>query len=232
MKKDKYIWGALLLIFTAVLVIGFVMMANSCGSITIDPASTSLSRTTNQPTVVFNPKTGEPIVLNSTDAATADAHGAGYKGPADSKGNIDGSSPKVKLGDASGEGGDTGISWSAVLNPAQPLLWVGLICILGGGFLIWKVALTPGLIAIGSGIGFMAAAVYPWLLLLAAIGVVALVVYYAFRAGYFREGGRALIASMKQIGVTKQVVDNAEANHAVGTDMHAIGTMTKMEASA
>jgi hypothetical protein len=224
-------------------------------SIVTDPqTATAMHEITNTPgsltqshTDVIDPATGK--VLSHTESTTtvqpttseresAAGKGEGIKAEGD-KANVthDGTAPAADLGKnkPSAKGGDSSFtaSVSKMLNPTSAFFWVGLVFIAGGGAILWfiPVAQVGGICCVGIGVFLIAASVYP--LMLIGVGVLALAAigYEGYKHGFFREGGRALVADAKTAGVMPAIesVIGTDRSQAVGTDAAAVTKLKQLE---
>lgn len=91
---------------------------------------------------------------------------------------ITGSAPKVGGDDVTAEGGDVDkdSNASAVKVPPvpwqNPLFWVGIACLGGCGFCVYSQLRRAAMVCGVAGAGCLAAAFYPWLLLVAVAAVI------------------------------------------------------------
>ncbi len=165
--------------------------------------------------------------LKVTQEATGKGAGAMAEGDKLSE-NFTGSPPEARLddtGDAKGGDAKAKQSASAIQIPplpwANPLFWLGVACLGGAGFCIYA-RLRRGAVICGvGGVGFLAAAFYPALLLwcVAVVAVVYLLGHLkAEQEASEREG---LLAKVTR-GIDSKVLPanvKAQVKEAIGSDM-------------
>ena len=145
---------------------------------------------------------------------------------------VDATAPTANAGGGVGAtGGNTKLRLdvSKMLDPGAPFFWVGLGGVGVAAYLAFKRHLLSALGALAGGLFFMASSVYPWLLLAGSAATLAVLIYEAYKHGFFREGGRALLSGAKDAGVLEAVVAKAEESHATGTDSAAMATLKHLE---
>lgn len=77
---------------------------------------------------------------------------------------------------ASGGGGQSKTKATAEMSAMKsPLLWVGILCILGAAFCLYKAQIRAGLCLVAAGGGLIASAFYPALMIFACAGAVAVI---------------------------------------------------------
>lgn len=145
---------------------------------------------------------------------------------------IDATAPTANAGGGVGAtGGNTKLRLdvSKMLDPGAPFFWVGLGGVGASAYLAYKRHFLSALGALAGGLFFMASSAYPWLLLAGAAATLVVLLYEAYKHGFFREGGRALLSGAKDVGVLEAVVAKAEESHATGTDSAAMATLKHLE---
>jgi len=134
---------------------------------------------------------------------TEEAKGTGASGTATgdkSDLKITGDAPAASLsGGGKATGGTMQAAGSAKIDASlfgNPLLWVGILCLLGSGVTIYlRLPIRDTFISAGVGVAFVCAAMFPGLMLfLVAGGAVALLVWYLYASHTGNKANEALRA--------------------------------------
>ena len=183
-------------------------------------------------------ETGGGVILEKSEGTS---HGAGIDTTADAIAQtFSGSAPVLALpGGASATGGDSDSSTkgTAVLPKnlwGNPLLWAGVFCLLGAGAAFYFALRRAALVAGGTGLALIAAALYPAVLLFVAAGVLAVVVaVYVYAEHKGRSGTealRAVVAGVAGVPAEVQAVVTAEiAKHADEADKATIKAIKRAD---
>ncbi|MCC6425683.1 MAG: hypothetical protein IT435_02560 [Phycisphaerales bacterium] len=154
---------------------------------------------------------------------------------------FDGSPPRVGLGadgsqTAEGGGSDSEQKASALKIPPlpwqNPMFWLGLVCLGGSAFCFYRLLRRPAVILAASGVGLLAAAFYPVILLYTAAAVLLMIVgpyiwaefqkkKHEGESNSKREALRAVVAGVEHRDVPpemQRVVKAAIAKEADGSD--------------
>jgi len=220
----------------AFLCAGVTLCVWGCGSTTATtPAGTSIISTEKQFAYIPDGKGGIQAVPIVDKSFTGTAHGASITtDSANAAASMNNEAPTIEGPDgtsASGGASETAFKvFQKVFDPKRPLFWAGLVAVVGGGYLIYRTRFTTGAIVLASGLFLMAASQYPWLLVVALVSIIGALAYEAYKHGFFKEGGRALLAGVKSEGVLAVVEKSARENHATGTDGVAIDVLKRLEA--
>lgn len=135
---------------------------------------------------------------------------------------ISGAAPNVGLGDgrtASGGSIERDTAGTAFVVPEapwkNPMLWIGLLAAIGGGYLTFQGMLKPGLILVAAGSACMAVAFFPaltlWLLAAAAAVLVASYLLSAKGSNSLREALRAVVAGVENKAVPAEAQAQVKA---------------------
>lgn len=169
-------------------------------------------------------ETGGGVLEEKSEGSS---HGAGIDTTADAIAQtFSGSAPVLALpGGASATGGDSDSSTkgTAMLPKnlwGNPLLWAGIFCLLGAGGAFYFALRRAALVAGGTGLALIAAALYPAVLLFVAAGVLAVVVaVYLYAEHKGRSGVEALRAVVAGVaGVPEGIRDAVTAEIAKHAD--------------
>lgn len=166
-----------------------------------------------------------------TKNRTATGKGAGVEGVGDGVNTkVDASAPNVSDDQGGAVAGDTKISTSVekIFNIRGAFFWTGLFIIIGGGILLAMKRILFGLGCIAAGLLCWLMAISTWFIIPVAVLLLGFGVWEAWLHGYFREGGRSLIAAAKEGNVLPQL-ESKLSSVMTGTDHAAITTLKKME---
>ena len=170
--------------------------------------------------------------LKVTQEATGKGAGAMAEGDKLSE-NFTGSPPEARLddtGDAKGGDAKAKQSASAIQIPplpwANPLFWLGVACLGGAGFCIYARLRRGAVVCAIAGVGLLAAAFYPVLLLWTIGGVVAVLLVGHLKAESESGERESLLTKITKGIDSKGVAENvrAQVKESIG------GNMTKADA--
>lgn len=139
---------------------------------------------------------------------------------------------------ASGGGGESDTTAkSAPSLWSNPLLWVGILCVLGAAAAFWLGLRRAAIVLLIVGGGLIAAALYPWLMLFAVAGVVAVQfgphLYAEFQARRNHEALRAVAAGVDALDADDYVKVTGEiAKHADAADKAVIRKVRRADGLA
>lgn len=148
---------------------------------------------------------GKPIAKTVT-TRTGEATGTGTAASGDNiSGGMESEPASVEIAGvkATGGGGD---SWSKAMAftggiASNPLLWVGVACLLAAAVAFWQGWKSVVLPAVGAGIVFIAIALYPEIIVWALVGLTIIVggpyLYTAWSSHRSKEALRAVVAGVE-----------------------------------
>lgn len=169
--------------------------ALAAGQVTDDAVNKALGLPPGSTVVVEQTRDGGTIEV--TEEATGKGAGLNANGEKIVS-DFKSTAPNAAYGQASGGDTETRNSIVGAANLwANPLLWVGILCILGAGVAVFlRLPLRVCGIAGGVGVGLIAAAIYPALLLFIVAGAVIAIagpyIYAEFKAKQGAEATKAL----------------------------------------
>lgn len=161
--------------------------------------------------------------------------GVGVKASGEAvKGKVDTTAPRAGLegvGEAQGGGLGLSLSLSKIFDPGSKFFWLGCIGIVAALALgLWLHMYISAAACAASGLFFMVASVWTWLLIPGFVLCVVGLIYEAYKHGFFKEGFRAFYSGTKDTGKADEAENLARKNHATGTDEAAMAAVRKLEA--
>lgn len=211
------------------------ILVNGCegGAVsTITPGVTTISAT--ERVTALDPVTGQPVVHEREEKASSTGAGMRTSGDKLEQG-FNASAAKLKLpSGGQAEGGGTQADASAQVSQVRGVIAAGVLCLLLAGAAVYFGLLGPAAVLAVIGAALLTVAIYPEVLVWAAIaGVVGLAVYLVWQAKQgkgFKEALRAVVSGVESASAEAAAAVKAEiskqADHA---DKAVIGEIKRQD---